>query len=892
MLITFFLKFSTSFGQTLYVSGNSENLGNDSFETAVPLTYYNNDYWYTTIEFEANFNKIINYRYLLRNKDGLLIIEGEKDRFINFYDKNLTFVDRWNHAGDPNNVLYTNPFRNILLRSSSSTKRTNEIKINYTEFRVKAPLLNEDETICISGEGSLLKNWNTQNTLLLTLEESWFVIRLDLSLEKFPIKYKYGIYNLKDKKFTAFESGDNRVLQKTLLSQAEATIIHDGFILHLNYWKGSGVAIPVFSLRSKDSFGTGEFTDIKLLIDWAKLTGLKLIQLLPINDTTANHNAMDSYPYAAISAFALNPLYINLSKVAGSSGKEILKSYNKKQKELNDLAHLDYDQVMKFKLSLLKELYIQQRPLLANDGKYEIFINENKAWLKPYAAFCYLRDKYSTADFTTWKYNSVYDEMSIDKMFLTKQEDQISFHYFVQYHLHIQLTEAVNYAHKNQIILKGDIPIGVFRSGCDSWMNPDLFNMDEQSGAPPDDFAVKGQNWGFPTYNWQKMQVQGFEWWKSRFDQMNHYFDAFRIDHILGFFRIWSIPITAVEGILGRFVPAKPIYKSEIESRYILFDHDRYCRPYINDQILNDIFSIDANYIKEKFLVDGGNKLYHFRKEFDSQQKIEKYYKDKDQENNVTFKKGLFDLISNVILIEDDNDPANQFHFRIEMDKTASYLAMDDYSKVQLKELYTDYFYFRQDDLWRKEAMNKLPFLKAGTDMLICGEDLGMVPTCVPDVMSQLGILTLEIQRMPKDPKVEFFHPKDAPYLSVVTPSTHDMSTIRGWWEEDREKTQRFYHYILGHYGEAPFFCEAWINREVINQHLYSPAMWAIFQLQDLLGMDEEIRREDPAEERINVPADPNHQWKYRMNIFLEELIRQDDFNGKLKNVVIKSGRA
>jgi 4-alpha-glucanotransferase len=175
--------------------------------------------------------------------------------------------------------------------------------------------------------------------------------------------------------------------------------------------------------------------------------------------------------------------------------------------------------------------------------------------------------------------------------------------------------------------------------------------------------------------------------------------------------------------------------------------------------------------------------------------------------------------------------------------------------------------------------------------MLICGEDLGMVPSAVPVVMKQLGILSLEIQRMPKDLHYEFFHPAQAPYLSVVTPSTHDMSTVRGWWEEDRTKTQRFYNTVLGQWGEAPATCEPWISKAIVIQHLQSPAMWATFQLQDLLGMSEALRRENPNEERINIPAIPKHYWRYRMHITLEQLLKEKEFNTELEEYVKDAGR-
>jgi 4-alpha-glucanotransferase len=446
---------------------------------------------------------------------------------------------------------------------------------------------------------------------------------------------------------------------------------------------------------------------------------------------------------------------------------------------------------------------------------------------------------------------------------------------------------VADYAHKQKIILKGDIPIGVARYGADTWVEPSLFNMNEQAGAPPDDFAVKGQNWGFPTYNWEEMSKDKYKWWRRRFDQMSNYFDAFRIDHILGFFRIWSIPMDGVEGVMGRFVPAIPVDISEFYSRNISFNHDRYCKPYITANIIEDIFKERAEEVKEKFLdeSEGGYELKVF---VNTQRKVADYFADQPDE---FLKKGLFSLISNVILFEEEDSNAQKFHFRISLDKTSSFFQLDNYTKSVLWPLYIDYFYYRQNDFWKKEAMQKLPSLKRNTKMLVCGEDLGMVPPCVPDVMNQLGILGLEIERMPKSPGKEFFHPDDAPYLSVVMPSTHDMSTIREWWEENPEQTQRFYNYMLGQYGEAPKTCEDWISKKIILQHLYSPAMWSVFQLADLLSMNEKLRVEDPHEERINIPADPDHYWHYRMNMNMEDLLKEKEFNAGLKNYIKESGR-
>jgi 4-alpha-glucanotransferase len=672
--------------------------------------------------------------------------------------------------------------------------------------------------------------------------------------------------------------------------------LHDGFYSHRNKWKGAGVAIPVFSLRSKTGFGTGEFNDIKLLADWATQAGIKLIQLLPVNDTTSTFTAKDSYPYAAISAFALHPLYINLEEVAGSQNVSLMKKLQKKKKELDLLSYLDYESIVKSKLSCLREVYDACRNAFLKDKKFIDFFETNRDWLLPYAVYCYLRDKNKAGDFRKWKSHNTYNEKEIQKLASPSQPQykEISFYYFIQYHLHRQLKEANTYAHKKGIVLKGDIAIGVSPNSCDVWMDPSLFNLNEQSGAPPDHFAVKGQNWGFPTYNWKKMQEDNFSWWRKRFAQMDHYFDSFRIDHILGFFRIWSIPAEQVEGIMGRFVPAMPVHISEFHQYRISFDHNRYCKPFITDEIINNAFGDKAAEIKKIFLDQPLDGRYQLKDEFDTQRKIENYFQQLPGEDP-SLKEKLFDLASNVILFEDKSDEFNgveaeNFHFRISMQQTTSFKQLDYFTQNQLNHLYHDYFFHRQDMLWKQNALQKLPALKRSTNMLIFGEDLGMVPHCVPEVMNSTGILSLEVQRMPRDP-VDFSHPRNSHYLSVVTPSTHDMSTIREWWEEDKALTQKFYNYILGHYGKAVDTCTPEMVKDIILQHIYSPAMWSIFQLQDLLGMNERLRRKNPAEERINQPADSDHYWKYRMHLTLEELLKQKEFTKELKDLMEASNR-
>lgn len=858
------------------------------------MQYLNNQFWQLNLDLLVSAKTTrLAYHYLLRNQDGITVLEGEKDRVYTLGKEiPICFVDTWNHAGNTSNVFFTAPFLNVLNKTTPK-RNTKKPKLVTHTFRVKAPLLTQNESVCLVGNDPIIGNWDNKLSPLLSKKGNWWEIHLDLSNASFPLSYKYGIWDRTKQHFVRFEEGENRMLEKNSTPNL-LTCIQDGFLqMGSISWKGAGVAIPVFSLRSKNSFGVGEFLDIKKLADWADQAGLKLIQLLPINDTTATHSWLDSYPYAAISAFALHPLYINLATVAETKYSAKLRTLRKMQGQLNRLPVVDYEAVTKIKIDTLRILYQVMGADCFESIAYKTFAAANDFWLKPYAAFCYCRDLYGSTRFEQWPHHNRYIPSEIDELFTRRSTaNELGFYCFVQFHLHCQLTSAVEYVHQKGIILKGDIPIGIYRYGVDAWMEPDLYNMNWQAGAPPDDFTTVGQNWGFPTYNWKKMQEDGFSWWKKRFEQMGRYFDAFRIDHILGFFRIWSIPTNAIQGLLGRFVPCLPLHINEFSQKGISFDYQRFCQPFIVDEILFELFGDQQSYVKDKFLNQRDNGSWILSPLFDSQQKVENYFHVGTEETYPnTLKEGLLELIANVILLEEPDSQGHQFHFRISMEKTWSYRYLSQSVQAALRELYNDYFYHRQDAFWYREAMQKLPSLKAATNMLVCGEDLGMVPHCVPDVMEQTGILSLEIQRMPKDPHQSFFHLTEAPYMSVVTPSTHDMSTIRGWWEENKPRTQLFYNKEMKQWGDAPHFCEAWINRAIIKQHLNSPAMWSIFQLQDLLGMSDRLRRVDPREERINDPANPRHYWQYRMHLLLEDLLTQTEFSQSIREAILEAGR-
>jgi len=885
MTFHFFLRYHTEFGESLFISINEQSMQ--------PMQYLNEGLWEIQLEIDPKKHKKISWLYHFQALDGSFTAEWESNRQLELADCQAEFVqvfDTWNPIGALENVFFFQPFH---VNQSAAPATAVQKSAGNVLFRVKAPLLQPNEVVCVLGHGKALRDWDTTAPLLLEKNGTWWQIQLDLSGERFPLGYKYGVWDTKAHRFLGFEDGNNRTI---MLSPAApkgiSGVAHDGFLrIPHDTWRGAGVSIPVFSLRSENSWGIGEFSDLILLADWAKSVGMKMIQLLPINDTTSNHTWTDSYPYAPVSVFALHPIYLNMVQMAGKKHSSVLKPYQKQQKTLNALEAVDYEAVLQLKWNIIRQLYDLLKADWLQDKDWKLYYEQNKHWLDPYAVFCWLRDTNGTSDVHLWPEYATYQAQEVEKLIQPNSKffDQIALHLFVQWHLHVQLKTAVDYAHAQGLALKGDLPIGIFRNSVDAWVSPQLYNMNVQAGAPPDPFAEKGQNWGFPTYDWARMKADGFAWWRQRFEQMSLYFDAFRIDHILGFFRIWSIPLDAVEGILGYFSPALPVTESDLQEKGIGFNFDRLCKPYITAQVLGALLKENAGWVAENCLAETTDGRFSLLPTFDTQRKVAAYFDAlPPEEKHTRIRQGLFDLISNVILIGSPAAPGEVWEgaFRFDMEKTSSFQALPESIKGSLKALYLDYFFHKQDDFWEKQAMEKLPALKRSTNMLICGEDLGLVPACVPGVMSRLGLLSLEIQRMPKAPGSAFQHPKDAPYLSVITPGTHDMSVLRGWWEEDRDLSQRFYNEVLGQAGQAPYFCEPWVVRLILEQHFQSPAMWAIFQLQDLLGMDGQLRRENPESERINVPANPKHYWRYRCHISLETLLKSEGFNAEVRKLV------
>ena len=719
-----------------------------------------------------------------------------------------TVNDHWLDMPE-DSYMYSSAFTDCVM----ARKRQLSTKTEYDHtirLKVRAPQLRNGERLALVGSADYLGCWNCAKALPMAEHEchEW-VVSLDADRLPERTEYKFVILPLDRKQALTviWENCENRILEKPELVQGQVMVYElPQAWFSIPMWKGAGTVIPVFSLRSEGSFGVGDFGDLKMMVDWCAKTHQSILQILPINDTVMSRTWQDSYPYNAISIYALHPQYMDLRQLPKIKDEALNRKYEEIRQELNALPQIDYERMSEAKMAYLQIIFEQERAGLKRRASYKQFFEANREWLEPYARFCYYRDKFGTAVFSTWPEK------------LPKPEQKVlDFWYFVQYNLDKQMHDVHVHARKLRVILKGDIPIGISRDGVEAWVEPRYFNLNGQAGAPPDAFCEDGQNWGFPTYNWEEMFKDGCSWWVRRFRKMAEYFDAYRIDHVLGFFRIWEIPVPEKSGLYGQFQPALPMTREEVEA---------YGIPFVEDLFLED----------------------HKRK--------------------------------------------NMWHPRINATKLGAFEELSEGEKWQFWRLYDDYFYRRNNQFWYNEAMKKLPRLTEATRMLVCAEDLGMVPDCVAWVMNDLRILSLEIQTMPKEYGVRFGHLQRNPYRSVCTFSTHDMPTLRQWWDEDEERAQEYYETVLHMDGEAPHPLTGKLAKEVLSRHLLSPSMLCLMSFQDWIAIDEKLRLPDQNAERINIPANPRHYWRYRMHLNIEQLLNADDFNHEVMLLIQQGNRS
>jgi 4-alpha-glucanotransferase len=406
----------------------------------------------------------------------------------------------------------------------------------------------------------------------------------------------------------------------------------------------AGILAPLFLLYSQESIGVGDFHDLKLLVDWAKRTGNSIIQLLPMNEMGPLF-----CPYDSVSSFALEPMYISLKEIPLAKNKSIYK----KLKDLKKLfrpgrEYVDYA-IKKEKMQLLWEIYLKEVP--DNSLEFKEFREENAYWLLDFTLYKVVKDYHKGLPWYEWGTEFKNHSKRALESFEKEHEKELGFQMWLQWQLYKQLKDIRLYAKEKKVLLKGDLPILVSRDSADVWQYPEFFKLEYASGAPPDMYCAKGQRWGMPTYNWENIAADNFRHLKEKLKYAENFYDILRIDHVVGLFRIWSIP-----------------YNEPLENKG-----------------LNGSF-----------------------------------------------------------------DPKNE-------------------------------------NEWAGHGRDILSVMLKSTEMLLCAEDLGVIPKVCTETLKELGIPGNDVQRWVKDWKIkhDFLNPKDYRALSVAMLSTHDTTNWPACWENE-----------------------------------------------------------------------------------------------------------
>lgn len=892
------IAYNTAFGEELVLNVINGRESGADVVTPYRMSTSDGKVWTYSLKLDAKTGEYIDYYYsVVRGESNVVrkewTVAPHRLELGAAKGGRIVAYDRWIGIPD-NSYLYSSAFTDCIKRRRLSALPPSD-HVATLRIKVRAPQLRGHERLVLVGNEVTLGTWDVfkgQQMYEHNYNE-WVADINALKISGKTIEFKFVAVDVADTAEILWEDRFNRTIDVPVMEKDDIMVyeLDDAFFPIYNI-RCAGTQVPVFSLRSRSSFGVGDFGDLKKMIDWVALTQQRVLQVLPINDSTTTHTWTDSYPYSCISIFALHPQYADLNALPPIADKVERERFEALRQELNALPQIDYERVNNAKNEYLRIIYEQEGKTVMASAEFKAFFKEAESWLVPYGQYCYLRDKYGTADFSKWPDHHAFDESERHALSVQRNAayKNVAYYYFVQFILNSQMADAHEYARSKGVILKGDIPIGVNRYGCDVWQEPRYFNLNGQAGAPPDDFSVNGQNWGFPTYNWDEMIKDGCRWWVRRFSNMAKFFDAYRIDHVLGFFRIWEIPYNAVHGLLGQFSPALGMTREEIEAYGLHFQEELFTEPFITDWVLDRMFGERAAMVRDNYLEPAHDGRYRMKPEYDTQRKVEAAFEGKTDKDDTDLRDGLYALISDVLFVRDHRDP-NKFHPRISVQFDFIYESLYDSDKFLFNKIYNDYYYRRNNQFWYREAMNKLPKLVEATRMLVCAEDLGMVPDCVQWVMNELKILSLELQSMPKDPSVRFGVLSRNPYRSVCTISSHDTPTLRQWWDEDASRTQDYYNNVLQKYGAAPHPLPGWLACDIISRHLLCPSMLCILTVQDWLAVDESIRLADANAERINIPSNPRHYWRYRMHMCIEDLMEAHDYNQNITDLIKESGR-
>ncbi|KAK8919301.1 4-alpha-glucanotransferase DPE2 [Platanthera zijinensis] len=928
--LIFRIPYYTQWGQSLLISGSIPVLGAGNVKQGLGLIPFHQGeelIWQGKISVPIGFQCEYCY-YLVDDHRNILRWEAGMKRKVSLPagingGEVVEIHDLWQAASEA--LFLKSAFKNVIFSSGqnlqpelpfgSKQRKDDQEDSIVVQFKISCPTVEDGTSVYVTGSAPQLGQWRVEDGLRLSYIgdyswEAYSAIRKD----HFPIKYPsrinlilisfYKYCQSCKKGDISLEIGPYRELALDMSSSSlpKYVTLSDGSF-RATPWRGAGVAIPMFSVRTNEDLGVGEFLDLKLLVDLAVESGFHLIQLLPINDTSVHGMWWDSYPYSSLSVFALHPLYLRVQLLSENIPDNLKQEILMEKKRL-DKKDVDYEATMAAKLAIAKKIFIMEKDQILNSSLFIKFVSDNEEWLKPYAAFCFLRDFFGTSDHSQWGRFAEFSKEKLEKLLSkdTLHYDVICFHYYIQFHLHLQ---ATNFSLERCVICSKHSSYSTnFLSYFYLFLLVYycLFSESTSGGGGPFFFNLVGQQWSSPTTSCKEFGMTNFGEYKARLTSVSPRGTAARPDSILASTRIDELRLHNITNIPGTYHPSVGC-STVRQKRCGIRPYDLFRTPKTNQKHLEQRSPCFLNQKQPSSKTTLAVTVANFTSLLNNPSRehcqhphkpITKLATKAQQPSSslcVQILIILYFAMKNIVLIRDCEEHG-KFYPRFNLEDTSSFQKLDDHSKHVLKRLYYDYYFHRQEILWRENAMKTLPALLSSSDMLACGEDLGLIPSCVHPVMQELGLIGLRIQRMPSEPGLQFGIPSQYNYMTVCAPSCHDCSTMRAWWEEDEERRCRFFKDVIGSNDEPPSQCTPEVANFILQQHFLAPSMWAIFPLQDVLALKEEYTDRPANEETINDPTNPKHYWRFRMHVTLESLLGDEDLKITIKDLVASSARS
>lgn len=653
-----------------------------------------------------------------------------------------------------------------------------------------------------------------------------------------------------------------------------------------NFDKELAVVVPISALRTKTSCGVGEFLDLVELAKFFKKANISLIQILPVNDS-----GDDASPYNLVSAFALNPIYVSLEKLDGA--KWFTPEIKALQKKFEALERVAYREVLTEKIKLMRKIFESRKEIFAKELEYAksevgVWLTEN-SWIKSYAIYKNIKKQNFQRCWQSWSSMRTPTKDEIERAWNCPAfNNEFNFYIWLQFNLHKQFLEAVEFVNAQGIMLKGDLPIMLNEDSCDVWANHELFRSDLMAGTPPDSENKHGQNWGFPCYFWQNHKETDYRWWKERLKKGEQYYNAFRLDHILGFFRVWAIPKGETSACLGRTIPYTQITNDELFQLGFSLERIRWMsEPHIQTQSVmqvnnNDYLNSHGELHKVAERI-GEEELWLFKSKIKTELDLTKYNLKKEVEK-VLREKWLDRML---IKISEKNSQELIFAVAWNFQNTTAWASFSQREKAVFLDLYNAKNAKSEKD-WELQGQEILTNLLDGTSMQAFAEDLGAIPACVPKVLEKLKIFSLKVIRWEREWEKSgkpFIPLASYKPLSLTTPAIHDSSILSTWWNEelsfaeklDLLKALNVDNVSLAQENFTPETCEI-----LLKAIFKSPSKVVAFQIQELLSLlPESLNFSDDL--RINTPGTVSKRnWTYRIPYTIEELSANKNFVKKI----------